>query len=376
MAHKAQRGVFELRQGRILCVTDAPGHPWALVAAVEGLGGSIDELRSLEEPLRLVVTAHRGRAMGIRVHEGTADISLPLAEDERPETILRLAADRGTARLSSRAVLGVSAASRAQSAGLSLVRLGGLLPAIVAIEMNPGSHALERWLRDGVVLDVSAEEVERAVAGTAIDVVPVAEAPVPLAVAESSRIVFFREGGGLLEHVAVLIGPRETWPDPVPARLHSACLTGDLFGSMRCDCGEQLRGSLEHIKNRGGGVLVYLAQEGRGIGLGNKIRAYTLQESGLDTIDADGVLGFGADERRYEAAVGILRHLGIARVELLTNNPLKVRAVEEAGIEVSARTPIFGGINRHNLRYVQAKVDRSGHWLTDMIAQRASGTEQ
>jgi GTP cyclohydrolase II len=175
-----------------------------------------------------------------------------------------------------------------------------------------------------------------------------------------------------LEHVAVLIGPRESWPDPVSVRLHSACLTGDLFGSLRCDCGEQLRGSLKHFKKQGGGVLVYLAQEGRGIGLGNKIRAYTLQETGLDTVDADGVLGFGADERSYDAAVAILHHLQITRVELLTNNPLKVTAVKESGIEVVERTPIYGGINRHNLRYVQAKVDRSGHWLTDMISQPVS----
>jgi GTP cyclohydrolase II len=126
---------------------------------------------------------------------------------------------------------------------------------------------------------------------------------------------------------------------------------------------------LKHFKNRGGGVLVYLAQEGRGIGLGNKIRAYTLQEEGLDTVDADGVLGFGADERRYDAAVAILSHLEITRVELLTNNPDKVRAVKEGGIDVTERTPLYGGINRHNVRYVQTKADRSGHWLMDMISQ-------
>lgn len=373
MAHKAERGIFELRQGRVLCITDGPDRPCALVAAVEGLGmGSLDQLRSLGEPIRLVVTGHRGRAMGLRTQDAGANLSLELAPDEKPETILGLAADRRTSKLNGHAGLG---ASRAQSAGLTLVRLGGLLPAIVAVEIAAGSPKLERWLRDGVVLDVSADEVDQAHTGSGVEVRPVAEAAVPLAVAESSRVVFFREGGGLLEHVAVIIGARASWPDPVPARLHSACLTGDLFGSMRCDCGEQLRGSLAHIKSRGGGVLVYLAQEGRGIGLGNKIRAYTLQEAGLDTIDADNVLGFGEDERRYEAAVGILRHLGVTRVELLTNNPEKVRAVEESGIEVVARTPIFGGINRHNLRYVQAKVHRSGHWLTDMLAQRASGIE-
>jgi GTP cyclohydrolase II len=214
--------------------------------------------------------------------------------------------------------------------------------------------------------------VERALSEGGIEITTVAEAPVPLAVTEHARFVFFREGGGLQEHVAVLIGPRESWPDPVPVRLHSACLTGDLFGSRRCDCGEQLRGSLEHFKNCGGGVLVYLAQEGRGIGLGNKMRAYSLQETGLDTVDADGVLGFGADERRYDAAVAILRRLDIDRVELLTNNPEKVAALDQAGIEVVSRTPIYGGLNRHNLRYVKAKADRSGHWLMEMISQPVS----
>jgi GTP cyclohydrolase II len=377
MAHKAERGVFELRQGRVLCIRDAGAGTASLVAAAEGLGvGSFDQLRSLGAPLRLVVTAHRGGAMGIRAHEPDTDLSLQLQGDETPARILALAADHRAARLGSPLGFRARPASRAERAGLTLVRLGGLLPSLVGVEIEPEAPALARWVGDGVILDVSTEEAEAAVAGSRVEVTGVAEAPVPLAVAEDSRILFFREGGGLLEHVAVLIGPRDSWPDPVPARLHSACLTGDLFGSMRCDCGEQLRGSLEHIKKRGGGVLVYLAQEGRGIGLGNKIRAYTLQEAGLDTVDADGVLGFGADERRYEAAVGILRHLGVRRVELLTNNPQKVRAVEEAGIDVAARTPIYGGINRHNLRYVQAKVDRSGHWLTDMISQRASGIDK
>jgi len=370
MAHKAERGIFELRQGRVLCVTDGNAAVGSALAAVEGLSpATLTPLRSLGGALRLIVTSHRGRAMGLHDH-GNADLAIELDGHETPATIMGLAAE-DTERSGARRDLRSLPASPAESAGLALARLGGLLPAVVAVEARLDHPALARWLRDATVLDVSTEEVERAVGGSGIEVTSVAGAPVPLAVAEDSRLVFFREGGGLLEHVAVLVGARESWPDPVPVRLHSACLTGDLFGSMRCDCGEQLRGSLDHMKNRGGGVLVYLAQEGRGIGLGNKIRAYTLQEAGHDTIDADRMLGFGADERRYDAAIGILQHLGIERVELLTNNPQKVRALEEAGIQVVARTPIFGGINRHNLRYVQAKVDRSGHWLMDMIAQRA-----
>jgi GTP cyclohydrolase II len=307
------------------------------------------------------------------MHEGEPSLSLGLGEGESPETILGLATARRVAQSGTPLRFDARPASPTELAGLALTRFGRLLPALVSVEVDPGSPVLTGWVEDGTILEVSRGEVERAVAPSGIEVTSVAEAPVPLADAEHSRFIFFREGGGFLDHVAVLIGPREDWPDPVPVRLHSACLTGDLFGSLRCDCGEQLRGSLHHFKNRGGGVLVYMAQEGRGIGLGNKIRAYALQEDGLDTIDADGVLGFGADERRYDAAVAILRHLEVERVELLTNNPDKVRAVEEGGIEVTERTPLYGGINRHNLRYVQTKVDRSGHWLMDMISQRASG---
>ena len=154
----------------------------------------------------------------------------------------------------------------------------------------------------------------------------------------------------------------------MPVRIHSACLTGDLFSSLRCDCGDQLRGSLRKFAARGGGVLLYLDQEGRGIGLGNKLRAYTLQEQGLDTVDADCTLGFGADERTYESAVGMLRHLQVERVRLFTNNPDKMRALQDAGIEVVDREPLYGTLNRYNVDYVKAKVERAGHWLDDMLA--------
>jgi len=373
MVHKAERGLFELKQGRALCVTDAAGGVCTLVAAVEGLGlDRLEQLRSLGVPLRLVVTYHRGRAMEISTNGAEAHLSIRLGAGETPETILALAIARRATQSGSPFRLYTRPATPTESAGLALTRSGRLLPALVSVEVNPSSPVLAQWIKDGTILGVSNEEIEREVARSGIEITSVAEASVPLADAEHSRFVFFREGGGLLEHVAVLIGPREAWPDPVPVRIHSACLTGDLFGSLRCDCGEQLRGSLDHFKNRGGGVLVYLAQEGRGIGLGNKLRAYTLQEEGLDTVDADGVLGFGADERCYDAGVTILRHLQVTRVEILTNNPHKVRAMEEGGIEVVERTPLYGGINRHNRRYVQAKADRSGHWMMDLISQRVS----
>jgi GTP cyclohydrolase II len=150
-------------------------------------------------------------------------------------------------------------------------------------------------------------------------------------------------------------------------RLHSACLTGDLFGSLRCDCGEQLRASVERIAADGGGVLLYLAQEGRGIGLANKLRAYELQDGGADTVEADASLGFADDERRFDVAVQMLLDLGLRRIRLLTNNPAKIAAIEAGGIEIADREELYGALNEHNERYLRAKADRSGHLLGEWL---------
>ncbi len=181
----------------------------------------------------------------------------------------------------------------------------------------------------------------------------------------------FREADGMREHIAILIGDPQTWNDAVPVRLHSACLTGDLFGSLRCDCGEQLRESVRAIDERGGGVLLYLAQEGRGIGLANKLRAYTLQDGGLDTVDADQVLGFGEDERTYGVALEMLEQLQIQRIELLTNNPEKLNAMAQGGIEVVNRRGVYGKLTRQNQRYLDAKAKRAGHWLEEVLGQES-----
>jgi GTP cyclohydrolase II len=184
-----------------------------------------------------------------------------------------------------------------------------------------------------------------------------------LADAEESRIAVFRDEHGLGEHVALVIGNPDL-SGIVPVRLHSACLTGDLLGSLRCDCGEQLRSAVSRIASLGGGVLLYLDQEGRGIGLANKLRAYAVQDTGLDTVDADRHLGFHADERNYDVAAALLQELGISRIRLLTNNPQKISALQEHGIDVVDRVPLVVSMNSHNERYLRAKRERSGH-LTD-----------
>ena len=368
MAHKAERGLFELLQGRALYVTD-PGSS-ALVAAVEGLTHKrLQQLREIGANLCVVVTQHRGHAMGLANGGPARYLSINLKLDADPAVIHRMAT--GTQPPTD---IETRPTTSTEAAGLALARAGQLIPAVVSVTPDTMRAArLLEWLGNGTLLDVTRREIEAALSTPGIEVTHVAEATVPLEDAEAARFVLFRERNGFVQHVAILVGEREQWRDPVPVRLHSACLTGDAFGSLRCDCGEQLHGSLRYFAGQGGGVLVYLAQEGRGIGLANKLRAYALQQDGFDTVDADGVLGFGADERRYDAAVSVLKYFGIQRVQLLTNNPDKVRALKQAGIRVVDRKPLHGTLTPHNFPYVHAKVHRSGHWLADMISQRIAG---
>ena len=174
-----------------------------------------------------------------------------------------------------------------------------------------------------------------------------------------TQIVAFRASDDGQEHVALVIGAFGGKPPLV--RLHSECLTGDVFGSLKCDCGPQLKEALRIIGENGGGVLLYLRQEGRGIGLVNKIRAYSLQDRGLDTVDANLRLGFADDERDFGHAAAMLCAIGIDKVRLLTNNPRKVNGLEAAGIQVTERVPHHMAANPHNADYLETKRRRSGH---------------
>ena len=366
--HHVERGLFDLKQGRLLYISDS-AQSAAFIATVDGLvQGVLEQLQKIGS-LRLVVTRHRAESMGLVSRSGTLGFSVSL-NGEGPEEIFRLASANGAGDVSRH---DVRPATDVELAGVMLARLGRLLPAVVcAVVSADQQDAVNAALTSGVALSVTTAQVGAFAKQGGVRVTHVSEGAVPITECEDARFVAFREANGLLEHVAVLIGRQDRWPDPVPVRIHSACLTGDLFGSLRCDCGDQLRGSLRLFAERGGGVLLYMSQEGRDIGLGNKLRAYALQEQGLDTVDADRTLGFGSDERRYSAAVEMLKELKISRVELLTNNPEKVRAVREAGITVVDRRPLYGTLNRHNLPYVKAKVERAGHLLSDMLSSAVS----
>ncbi len=188
-----------------------------------------------------------------------------------------------------------------------------------------------------------------------------AEAPLPTP-RGTFRTLVFRERATGKDHVALVLG-KVDGDEGALVRVHSECLTGEVFGSLKCDCRDQLDGALDRIAKAGAGVLIYLRQEGRGIGLGNKIRAYALQAHGADTYEANHRLGFADDLRHYDVAAEILRHLGVKKIDLLTNNPLKVDALRAEGIEIRSRLPSRGKINAHNRRYLETKRRRTGHLI-------------
>ncbi len=240
-----------------------------------------------------------------------------------------------------------------EAAALELVRIAYLIPAAVVMPVPATVENL-------VVVDMTAIAVylDRSVRDLRI----VARAPVPLGDAPLAEFVVFSGGGLLRDQVAIVVGAPDP-AQPVLARLHSACLTGDLFGSLKCDCGDQLRLAVQAINAAGSGLLLYLDQEGRGIGLRNKMRAYGLQAQGHDTLDADAILGYGPDERRYGIAGRMLELLGFRRIVMLSNNPDKIRAIEQTGVVVEGHRRLIGAVNPHNALYLSTKATRAGHLL-------------
>ncbi len=355
------RALTELRRGGFVVLRDAATA--LLVQAAEMAdGASLARLEALAgAAVSVAMTRRRAAALGL--------IEPPSAPGGA--VLLRIAANADAAELRDLAdpaataarplpVEAATAASGGAEAAVELVKLARLLPAAVVGQV-PGRAAAGLARREGLPL-IAAGEVNAYQLTAARSLRAVSEARVPLADAEDTRIIAFRPSDGGVEHLAILIGD----PDPkapVLVRLHSECFTGDLLGSLRCDCGDQLRGAIAEIARAGSGVLLYLAQEGRGIGLVNKLRAYELQDAGFDTVDANEQLGFDADERVYLPAAEMLRQLGFARVRLLTNNPEKVAALTRCGISVTERVPHIFPANGHNERYLRTKATRSGHWL-------------
>jgi GTP cyclohydrolase II len=240
---------------------------------------------------------------------------------------------------------------------LKLTKSARLLPAAVIVPLNDGR---------GVAASHGLTRIDAALAAPHLaersPLHPVVSARLPMAVSEAGRLHVYRPQDGGEEHYAIEIG-RPARDQPVLVRLHSACFTGDLMGSLKCDCGPQLRGALAQMGTEGTGVLLYLNQEGRGIGLANKMRAYSLQDQGFDTVEANHRLGFEDDERDFRLGSDILKSLGFDKVRLLTNNPAKIAMMEKAGITVAERVPLKVGETDQNRAYLATKAAKSGHLL-------------
>ncbi len=353
---RVHRAASDLRRGvPVLLEGDSP----LLLLAAETAGvESLGEFTSLGAAKPVILFAPvRGAAVLRRAADGDAAVVAAIL----PEALAHPDALRGLADPTARqpVTAGMTAVTppAGAAAAIALAKLGRLLPAVLAVPPAPGLDLAERALI-GVSPDAIVDYPAMEGAGLRI----VASAPVPLADAPNSRVVAFRAEGSAIEHLAIVIGQPETAEAPL-VRIHSECFTGDLLGSMRCDCGEQLRGAIHRIAEHGHGIVLYLAQEGRGIGLVNKLRAYTLQDRGLDTMDANRVLGWGADERNFLVGANMLLALGVTRVRLLTNNPDKIAGLTACGIEVIGREAHAFAPNEVNDAYLATKAVRFGHML-------------
>ena len=353
------RAVAELRRGLPIRLRATDGRSVLALAAEMATDEALGRLADLTgSTLSLVLTGRRATVLGLLGQTSATAVALtsdapfsavqavgladPLADPAAAASLnLQVMADPA-------AVWGVDTADGA----VALAKLARLLPAMVVAALPDG--------RVADVLEVSVADVLAYQQTAARTLTQVAEARVPLVDAEDTRIIAFRPADGGTEHLAIVIGGFDA-ASPVLTRLHSECFTGDLLGSLRCDCGDQLRGAIAEISRAGGGLLLYLAQEGRGIGLVNKLRAYQLQDGGFDTLDANQQLGFDDDERIYLPAVEMLRGLGVERVRLMTNNPTKVEGLSRHGIEVMERVPHVFPSNDHNAGYLRTKANRSGH---------------
>ena len=351
------RGLGEFHGRRPVLIT-ATGEA-VLALPVEGLDGQrLAEFMALCGPIvpRLIITERRALALGL---DASTPMALPLSAGDDANAIIALVTDATSERIPA-----AKPASWAATAAIQLVKLSQSLPAVLAADMVAHAVACEES-----IVRVDADAVARFADDAIRSLIVASEASVPLNSGTPTRFVVFRDAMGG-SPVAIIVG-KPDFTNAVPVRLHSACLTGDVFGSRRCDCGDQLRLALAVLEDLGGGVILYLAQEGRGLGLANKMRTYQLQDDGLDTFDANTTLGFDDDERDYGIAARMLRILNCTRIVLLTNNPTKLDGLTKAGIEIASRMPLEAPINADNRRYMTAKAARAGHRFDHLTASLA-----
>ncbi|MGO4852031.1 GTP cyclohydrolase II [Phaeovulum sp. W22_SRMD_FR3] len=352
LTERLNRARADLRMG-LPVVLRGPDGDWLALAVEVLTPARLADMAALG-PLDLALTARRAETLKARAYDGDlARIAVPRGVDC---TWLRGLADPANDLMMP--MKGPLQARREGSAALhrtaiQLAKSAQLLPAALMVPLTGDAP-------EGLTCLPGAEADTQLAAAAAL--FPVAAARLPMAFSEAGRLHIFRPDDGGAEHYAIEIGAPAR-DKPVLARLHSACFTGDVLGSLKCDCGPQLHAALTQMGEAGAGVLLYLNQEGRGIGLANKMRAYSLQDQGFDTVEANHRLGFEDDERDFRIGSALLKRLGFSQVRLLTNNPRKVAMLSANGIDVTERVPLQVGLGRHNAAYLATKAAKSGHLL-------------
>jgi GTP cyclohydrolase II len=367
---KIERAISELRRGGKLVISDINAGTCVLLVAAELIENQTVQNLSEYTQSRpsIILSANRSNAIGINVKNQPCSIlikkqwsnndilslCIPLYGHKRP-------AINGVILESNNSII---------SSCLLVLRQARLLPAaLMSIISNVTIENINQWAFQNDFLHVEANDIKSYETSSADSLVMSVKAKVPIAYTNNCEIIIFRPKDGGDEHFCLLFGKtRNIFKNPdhqhVPlVRVHSQCITGDILESLKCDCGQQLKESIKMMSKANEGILIYLAQEGRDIGLLNKLRAYTLQEKGMDTVEANTALGFDDDERLYYPAKQILEKLNINKLKLITNNPKKVHHLSNLGINVKKRIPIKIEANKHNIKYLETKSKKSGHIL-------------
>ena len=366
---KVDRACAELRRGGAVIVR-LPSGEAAIFKAVEiAHDNDIVELKTLAgSGTLLVLTANRMSSLGHSIGQNKPCATLSSAAHSAARAFeMALGQPATDDTQSSYTIIPEKAGSLADNA-TRLLRVAKLIPAAFMARLRFRDIAMQdRWALENNLLIIESRDVDHYNEDAAASLRETTRAKVPLALAEDAEIIMFRAAAGGEEHFAVLIGDPlgdTTSADKAPlVRLHSQCVTGDVLGSLKCDCGDQLKAALGLMAREGNGILVYLAQEGRDIGMLNKMRAYALQDGGLDTVDANHMLGFDTDERSFLPAANILQALGIGKMRLITNNPDKIAQIAAHGFEIIERVSLDIDENPFNADYLKTKKTRTGHMI-------------
>ena len=366
-----ERAISDLRRGALILLFDPLKRTAAIIQAAElSTAKGLELISQLAGSEPSVVITNR-RSAAIRLNTETRQvISVSIPSQGGIELVHRLAnpifeSQGGFDPINQKELDNLPVVPEAIDGlapkAVQLVKFARLLPSVILSRIPYAEMTrLSGWSKSDSLLAVDVRLIDSLPKMRAQRLVKAVSAQVPLIDSEETRLIAFRPVDGGEEHVAIVIGDPDV-TQGVLVRLHSQCLTGDLLGSLRCDCGDQLRGAIKAISEYGGGVVVYLAQEGRDIGLVNKLRAYNLQDLGSDTVEANHQIGFEVDERIYAPAAEILKQLGIKKVKLLTNNPNKIDQLASTGIEVVERVKHAFPPNPHNREYLKTKAAKTGH---------------